>query len=106
MIDTNFAGWPSSSIDMVERDSKSLRATLTDERRRTDETGGRVSTKFIAEQKDKFRCLPVHTPGPKSEKVRFLLAEHAPPKCYVNLCPHTLTRKNVLTSSGHPVVVL
>ena len=58
MIKTNFAGWDSASTDVVERDGKCLRATLADARRESVACGGRVSTKFIQEQKDKFRPEP------------------------------------------------
>ena len=55
IVKTHFAGWDSSSTDVVQRDGKCLRETLADERRRSASSGGRVSTRFIATQKEKFK---------------------------------------------------
>ena len=55
IIKTNFSGWSSSATDVVQKDGKNLRDTLAEERRRCAADGGRVSSKFIADQKTRFR---------------------------------------------------
>ena len=55
IIKTNFSGWSSSATDVVQKDGKNLRTTLAEERRRCAADGGRVSSRFIAEQKTRFR---------------------------------------------------